>query len=177
MQKLKKIEAQIKDLRSVQDFLEAEIKELNTSKQSVIEERRKNDTFIHAELRPQINELRANLSNYKLALNQHKAKEMIDSFSDVLVKQLETTEAEESTVFQFDLKKRFKDIFLDKLTADLKILLEYCNYKHYANMFFDMDEYDVVVNGHYKKSQGKGFRAFLNTVLAIAIQNCLDEYN
>lgn len=172
-----KIEIQIKDLKSVQHSLENEVNELIEFKQSIIMERRKVDNIIRGELRPQIQELRSNLSEYTLILKQHKAKEMIDSFSAVLAKQLEATEAEESTTFQFNLKGKVQDVFSESLTRNLKELLESCNYKHFANLYFDLDECDVIVNGHLKKSQGKGFRAFLNTILAIAIQNCLDEYN
>ena len=55
--------------------------------------------------------------------------------------------------------------------------MEECNYQNFTGARFDSDDYDVVVNGHLKKSQGKGFRAFLNTILAIAVQNCLAEYD
>ena len=172
-----KIEVQIKDLKSVQHSLENEVNELIELKQSIIVERRKVDNIIRVELKPQIQELRSNLTEYTLTLKQHKAKEMIDSFSAVLVKQLEATETEESATFQFNLKGKVQEVFSESLTRILKELLELCNYKHFANLYFDLEDYDVVVNGHLKKSQGKGFRAFLNTILAIAVQNCLDAYN
>lgn len=58
----------------------------------------------------------------------------------------------------------------------MKQLLRECNYKNYIVSRFDTSDYDVVVNGHLTRSQGKGFRAFLNTIVAIAIQNCLIRY-
>lgn len=172
-----KIEAQIKDLRSVQESLAVEMKELTSARSVLVEQRRQIDTRIRAELRPQISELRAHLADYTLALNQYKAKELIESFSNVLVSELRVTEEEESVVVNVNVPHKFNEVFEDKLNAILKNLLEECNYQNFTGARFDSDDYDVVVNGHLKKSQGKGFRAFLNTILAIAVQICLEEYN
>lgn len=174
---VKKIEAQIKDLQSVQDAIASEMEELNETRLSLMAERRQVDSMIRGELRPQIIQLRSHLANYTMALNQYKAKEMIEAFSDVLVGELKITEEEESSTLKVDISGKFNDIFHDKLEHILKELLEVCNYQRFAGVRFDTDDHDVVVNGHLKKSQGKGFRAFLNTILAIAVQNCLDEFN
>lgn len=172
-----KIEAQIRDLRSVQESIAVEMKELTSARSVLVEQRRQIDTRIRAELRPQISELRSHLADYRLALNQYKAKELIESFSDVLISELRVTEEEESVVVNVNIPHKFNEVFGDKLNAILKNLLEECNYQNFTGARFDSDDYDVVVNGHLKKSQGKGFRAFLNTILAIAIQNCLEEYS
>lgn len=172
-----KIEAQIRDLRSVQESIVAEMKELTSSRSDLVEQRRQIDIRIRAELRPQISQLRAHLADYTLALNQYKAKELIESFSNVLVSELRVTEEEESVVVNVNIPRKFNEIFKDKLNVILKELLEDCNYQNFTGARFDPDDYDVVVNGHMKKSQGKGFRAFLNTILAIAVQNCLEEYS
>lgn len=174
---VEKIEAQIRDLHSVQDSLEEEMKELAAERANLIVQRRNVDTRIRAELRPQISELRTHLANYTLALNQYKAKEMIEAFSDVLVSELRVTEEEESAEVKINIPSKFFEVFADKLNGILKNLLAECNYQNFTGARFDSDDYDVVVNGHLKKSQGKGFRAFLNTILAIAVQNCLDEFD
>lgn len=168
---VEKIEAQIRDLHSVQDSLEEEMKELAAERANLIVQRRNVDTRIRAELRPQISELRTHLANYTLALNQYKAKEMIEAFSDVLVSELRVTEEEESAEVKINIPSKFFEVFADKLNGILKNLLAECNYQNFTGARFDSDDYDVVVNGHLKKSQGKGFRAFLNTILAIAVQN------
>lgn len=174
---VEKIEAQIKDLQSVQDSLVKEIKELSKERKQVVEKRKEIDFMIRAELRPQISQLKEHLADYTLSLNQYKALEMIDAFSDVLISELKVTEDEESDSFKIDIPGKFRDVFESKLNMELKGLLQECNYLNFTGARFDSSDYDVVVNGHLKKSQGKGFRAFLNTILAIAIQNCLSEYD
>ncbi len=172
-----KIEAQIRDLRSVQESIAEEMRELASARSALVEQRRQIDTRIRAELRPQISDLRSHLADYTLALNQYKAKELIESFSDVLVSELKVTEEEESLVVNVNVPQKFNDVFKDKLNTILRNLLGDCNYQNFTGARFDSNDYDVVVNGHLKKSQGKGFRAFLNTILAIAVQNCLAEYD
>lgn len=174
---VEKIEAQIKDLRSVQASINEEIKELQEQRAAILLKRRQIDTRIRSELQPQIRQLRIHLGDYTLALNQYKAKELIDAFSDVLISELKVSQEEEDGAFRFDLKAKFTEVFLSSLNTKLKQLLEGCNYEHFGNVRFDTDDYDVVVNGHLKRSQGQGFRAFLNTILAIAIQNCLKEFD
>lgn len=140
-----KIEAQIRDLRSVQESIAVEMKELTSARSVLVEQRRQIDTRIRAELRPQISELRSHLADYRLALNQYKAKELIESFSDVLISELRVTEEEESVVVNVNIPHKFNEVFGDKLNAILKNLLEECNYQNFTGARFDSDDYDVDV--------------------------------
>lgn len=175
---VEKIEMQIKDLRSVQISLEQEIKDFTAERSAVLERRKEIDASIRGELRPQIARLRSNLADYTLALNQYKAKEMIEAFSDVLVSGLEDAEKEAGEEMHFDVKAKFSEVFLKALNTELKNLLEICNYKNFTGAYFDVEEdEDIVVNGHVKRSQGQGYRAFLNSIFILALYNCLDAFN
>lgn len=171
-----KIESQVKDLESMQKSLEIEITELYDNRTNLMEERRNVEMSIRREIHPQITKLKDQLANYTIALNQYKAQEMIDKFSNVLLSELKVTEEEESEEIKINMPQMFDEVFTAMLESELKRLLKECNYKNYIGSRFDTNDYDVVVNGHLKRSQGKGFRAFLNTIVAIAIQNCLIRY-
>lgn len=174
---VEKIELQIKDLRSVQIALDQEIKDLTEERASTLTKRREIDYTIRGELKPQIAQLRSSLADYTLALNQYKAKEMIEAFSDVLVSGLEETEKEVGEEIHFNAKAKFSEVFLKTLNDELKSLLETCNYKNFSGAYFDVDEdEDIVVSGHVKRSQGQGYRAFLNSIFIIALYNCLDSF-
>jgi hypothetical protein len=173
---VEKIEAQIRDLQSMQKSLELEIEQLNSDKQILVNERKEVETTIRREVHPQINKLKEQLANYTIALNEYKAKEMIEKFSDVLLSELKVTVEEESNELKINIPQMFDSTFTTMIEAELKGLLKECNYKNYTGSRFDIKDYDVVVNGHLKRSQGKGFRAFLNTLVAFAIQNCLFSY-
>lgn len=178
IEEVDKIERQIKDLRSVQISLNQEIEAFMTERSGLLAKRKEIEATIRGELHPQIAELRRNLSDYTLALNQYKAKEMIEAFSDVLVSGLETIEEESGEEIHFNAKAKFSEVFLTALNAELKSLLETCNYKNFTGVYFDIEEdEDLVVNGHVKRSQGQGYRAFLNSMFIIALYNCLDSFN
>lgn len=177
IQEVSKIEAHIKDLHSVQEAIESEMESLTQERSLLVSERSQVDSRIRGELKPQILLLRRHLEDYTVALSQYKAQEMIDVFNQMLVDELQKTEQEESSTLEIKISEKFTEEFHEKLDTILKELLENCNYKNFSGVRFDTKDCDIVVNGHLKKSQGKGFRAYLNTILAIAMQNCLDEYD
>ena len=53
--------------------------------------------------------------------------------------------------------------------------LKDCNYDNYKSLRFDEGSFDLVVNDTIKASQGEGYRAFLNAVLAITVQDIIRE--
>ncbi len=171
-----KIEAQIKDLRSVQTSITEELEELKRKRQVVYEERLQIDSVIRAELQPQIDKLKKQLGDYKLSLNQYKANEMLDEFSDVLINELEELQKEEDSEIKVDLTSEFREVFMKKLDEELKHILKNANYNNLVSAYFDFDEKDIVVNGHKKRTQGQGYRAYFNTILGISIHNCLLEF-
>lgn len=172
---VEKIELQVGDLKSVQLSITQEISMFIEERKKVVEERKLIDERIRGELRPQIAKLKGLLSDYTIALGQYKAKEMIDAFSDVLINELDDVVMENSEDFHFELKRTVEKVFKSELEKELFQILSDCNYHDLDEVVFDMDSYDIKVNGHVKRSQGKGFRAFLNTIVAIAIQNCLEK--
>lgn len=168
-----KISMQVRDLRSVQEAIEREISELTEERKSVINERRQVDIRIRAELRPQIERLRSHLAEYTMALSQYKEKEMLDIFTGVLNDGISDIQITDSDDFKFDVKAKFQEVFQKDLDRELKYLLESCKYQNFVGVRFDTDCYDIDVNGSTKRSHGQGYRAFLNTLLATALQNCL----
>lgn len=174
---VEKIELKIKDLRSVQSEIDREQQRLEEERKRVSAERDDVDAMIRRDINPQIERLRDDFAKYTTALNQYKAQEMIEKFSKVLVSQLSITEEEESGGFSIKIKDKFREVFGDRLSEVLTDILKSSHYFNYINSRFDSDDCDVVVNGSKKKTQGQGYRAFLNTALAIAVQDCIDEYD
>lgn len=173
VEEVDKIGMQIRDLRSVQEAIEREISELSEERKSVVDERRQVDVRIRAELRPQIERLRSHLTDYTMTLSQYKEKEMLDIFTGVLNDGMSDVQKTDSGDFKFDVKAKFQEVFQEDLDKELKYLLESCKYQNFVGVRFDTDCYDMVVNGSTKRSRGQGYRAFLNTLLATALQNCL----
>ena len=172
---VQKIEKQVKDLQSVQKALKEEYSVLTKRKENLFEQSEEQNVKISGELNPKIKRLKEQLDEYQSSLRFYEMQEMITSFSGFLKEERDAVESSTITNNQLNAKEKFKEVFQKLLDAELKDLLVQCAYQNYIDSHFDIASCDVVVNGHKKKSQGKGFRAFLNTILAVAIQNCLEK--
>lgn len=172
-----KIELRIKDLQYADEALTNELSRLQTQKQAFLREQQQVQAAIRGELRPQVEELRDKLVVFTAALEKAKAKEMIRYFTEVLNDQLLRIHEEDEFSTDFDVRGKIREVLQAPLERLLTEILEKCNYDNYIGSRFDEDMVDVVVNGSEKLSQGQGFRAFLNTVMALAVQEMLNEFN
>lgn len=168
----REIEKQVNDVLSVQRSLLEEHQGLKREIQEKSTIRQQLDEKIRCELEPQIKRLKEQLDVYQEALKTAEVNNMIGKFSKFLNGERKNAEAQDvETVFK--AKDKFKEVFEEPLNEELGRLLKCCEYQDYVNSYFNFKDLDVVVNGHSKRSQGKGFRAFLNTIVAMAIQNCI----
>lgn len=173
---VKKIESQIEDLSSVQEVLQSEIEKNKDARAKLEIEKERYDEIIRGEIAPRIEELRSCLVDYTEALSRSKTNEMIKGFKNILSKQLGVAINEDESL-NIDLRKTFLEIFENRINTYVDTMLETCNYDNYQNSKFDGKILDITVNGSLKTSQGAGFRAYLNTVLAITLQNIIEESN
>ncbi|WP_295268835.1 AAA family ATPase [Veillonella sp.] len=169
----KNIEIQVKDLQSVQAALREEHDELEKKRKEKSTARNQVEERIRGELKPKIQQLRKQLDEYQKSLQYAEMTSMIKKFSGFLRTERNAVENEEVEDVKFDAKEKFKEVFQKYLDEELEMLLKSCAYPDYVDSWFNFNDCDVVVNGHNKRSQGKGFRAYLNTIVAIAMQNCL----
>lgn len=73
-------------------------------------------------------------------------------------------------------REYFTQDILNKLNELLTKLLDLCNFEDFSSAYFNLDSFDVVVNGKAKFTFGKGYRAFLNTAVALTFKEYLSEY-
>lgn len=170
-----KIEMQVMDLQSVQESIQEEYAALSKKRDMLINQRNEQEEKIRGELEPKIRQLKKQLDDFKISLRFSEMNTMIDQFSTFLKQERDAVENEETADIHLNVKEKFKEVFKELLDTEIDELLKYCDYQNYLDSYFDIDSYDIVVNGHEKKSQGKGFRAFLNTILAVAMENCLEN--
>lgn len=172
-----KIELRIKDLQYADEALTNELSRLQSQREALLREQQQVQAAIRGELRPQVEELRDKLVVFTAALERAKTKEMIRYFTEVLNDQLLRINDEDEFSTDFDVRGKIREILKEPLERLLTEILEKCNYDNYVGSRFDEDVCDVVVNGSEKLSQGQGFRAFLNTVMALAVQEMLNEFD
>lgn len=173
-----KIELRIKDLQSADEALTYEIDRLQRRRDGYVREQQQVQSSIRGELRPQVDALRERLVRYTVALERAKAKEMVRYFSEVLNDQLLKLHNEDGDLaLNFDVRAKIREELQKPMEKLLTEILEKCKYENYVGSRFDEDLCDVVVNGSEKMTQGQGFRAFLNTVVALAVQELMNQFN
>lgn len=172
-----KIELRIKDLQYADEALTNELAQLQEQKEGLLREQQQMQAAIRGELRPQVEMLQDKLVMFTATLEKAKAKEMIRYFTEVLNDQLLRISEEDEFSADFDVRGNIREVLQVPLERLLTEILEKCNYDNYVGSRFDEDVCDVVVNGSEKMSQGQGFRAFLNTVMALAVQEMLNEFD
>lgn len=173
---VEKIEVQINDLKSAFSEIEIELSNLSREHNSVLEKRKEIQNKIRIELEPKIEQLKDMVSTYRVALGRVKVNEMFDKFESTLNTQLiESIDTDEEE--RFDVRGKIKEYMSETLDDKLLEILRATNYENLSSASFDIEKCDVKVNGTAKATQGKGFKAFLNTVMAIAVQEYLQKNN
>ena len=172
---VQKIEAQIRDLRAANTEIVAEIKELDNERAAVIEERKAVQDKIRIELEPKISSLRGLLFSYRAALGKAKVNEIFDKVESTLNEELRDSLKDKKESEKFDIRGKIREFLAPELDVKLLAILRAVNYEDISSATLDIEKCDVKVNGTAKSTQGKGFRAFLNAVMAIAVQEFLVE--
>ena len=172
---LERVKLQLQDLeeaeRDVDDeisLLEAQIKELNKQYEKI-------SRLIEQELKPQASKLNMTVESYKRMMQlqqqittyEYISKEFND---EIEAKALET----EETVQPFDAKKRVPTDAWKILSDQFADMVKECRYPNSPVAQINFDTLDALVGGKEKKNEGKGYRAFLNTLMLFNLMKFLE---
>ncbi|MDD4494677.1 MAG: AAA family ATPase [Eubacteriales bacterium] len=164
-----RIALQLKDLAEAEKDIVSEREALIVQINKLSDERSGVEVIINGELKPKVAGLKQSLREYRRAIEIRNEVAVIHQMETTMKSELFDVQAEEeSTQTQFDVKSHFDGemrVIIDKI---LTRLLQTCKYDGFSSVYFNQKDFDVVVNGNRKASFGKGYRAFLNTILAIA---------
>ena len=61
------------------------------------------------------------------------------------------------------------------MSDNLNSMIKECGYPNSPESRLNIDTLDVVVGGKFKKDQGKGYRAYLNTIMLFNLMKYLEE--
>lgn len=128
---------------------------------------------INQEVKPLIAKLKKDLAAYKVSIEDAKEAKMLleqEKLYEDKIKELEVGLKDENTTF--DVMSKYTTI-IEKLTAEYNRLLTLGNYKHNNSAIFEA--FDFVIDGKHKRTQGQGYRAYLNGLAVYALYNCLQN--
>lgn len=163
------------DLKSVQKSLKLEIKRLETEKTELQTRMLQLEERIQGELQPKVDCLRDELSNYAIVLTLRSKKAAYETASEKIRENLIVFKSKPEPP-NFKINEFFDEEFRQRFHAIIDHLLTECKFDDYRVSEFDLKSFDIYVNKTKKKSYGQGYRAFLNVILSMAVQEYLKEY-
>lgn len=164
----KDLESASKELRSEKLSLEQEIGTLMVKKKSIEE-------LIEKELKPQVFNLKEKLSTYKDAIECQKEIDILKKLSEQKTADMIENDTDEESELKFKVKEHLDYSFINELSNGIKSFLENCNYDNLLSVIFDKADMDIVINGKKKSSNGKGYNAYFNSVVAIVLSRYMES--
>jgi hypothetical protein len=132
------------------------------------------EALVNQQLVPKAVALKKAVESFRYAIELRKESRVIGDMEEILKADLLNTMTEdEETEQNFRIKSYFDAPLFKALNGFLNKILESCNYLNLSNAYISPSEFDAVVNGQAKAQHGKGYRAFLNTVVAFALAEYL----
>lgn len=162
------LESASKELRSEKLSLEQEIGTLMAKKKSIEE-------LIEKELKPQVFNLKEKLSAYKDAIECQKEIDILKKLSEQKTADMIENDTDEESELKFKVKEHLDYSFINELSNGIKSFLENCNYDNLLSVIFDKADMDIVINGKKKSSNGKGYNAYFNSVVAIVLSRYMES--
>ena len=163
------------DLKSVQKGLKNELEALKAERAQLQSLMNELESQVKGELQPKVDQLRSALANYAIALTNYSKIEVLGKAQDTIRDNLTEFESIPEPPY-FPIDEEFDGAFIERFQKILTDILVACKYDRFREVSFDKKAFDVVINKTRKKSQGQGYRAFINVIVSMAMQEYLREY-
>ena len=172
---IEKLKPKMADLKSVQKSLKNEINYIEEERDELKSVMADLEKQVQQELQPKVDELRKSMADYAIALANHSSLAVLESAQNKIRDNLTEFKSKSETP-KFTINEYFDDTFMERFHKIIDNLLLACKYDGFRESYFDLKTFDVVINNTQKKSQGQGYRAFINVILSMAIQEYLKKY-
>jgi hypothetical protein len=174
---LARITLQLQDLANAEKSTSADIASLD-AELKMLNARNDNITrLITRQLRPRAAELRETVDAYKRILLTRQDIYAIERMSTELsVDVFDKEHEEDDTTPKFDAKAQFDKDAWKALSDRFGSMVKDCAYPNKPDAHIYIDTADAVVGGKHKKNEGKGYRAFLNTIMLFNLMKYLEEH-
>lgn len=171
----KRIQLQARDLEKAFKALCAEKKSLELEIAALISKKISTEEIIENDIKPQLSVLKDKLSSYRNFVERQKEMAILKQFSEQKVADMIDNEANDENEIRFKVKEHLDYNFINELTNGVKLFLEKCNYENLLSLSFDKATMDIVINGKKKGSNGKGYNAFFNSIVAIVLSRYMNN--
>lgn len=171
----KRIKLQSKDLEKATQSLCEEKRGLEQEIKMLMKKKKLTEELIETELKPQLYNLKEKLSEYKIIIERKKEMDILKKISKQKTSDIIDNDSDDESVLSFKVKEHLDYSFINDLGNSILSFLEDCKYDNLLSVTFDKTSMDIVVNGKKKSSNGKGYNAYFNSVVAIALSRYMKE--
>lgn len=167
---VERIVPQINDLADAMDDLQDELDSLKADRDVLESQRAEKEKVINSELTPMVEELRRTLDEYTNKLQMFQEHKTYSNVIEDMGIRLRDLEDKVNQKEHYDIKAAYDEHSIieefEKLVFDI---LTQCEFDGLENAIFSFSKFDVKINGKDKFRYGQGYRAFINTVVLLAI--------
>lgn len=171
----RKIKLQAKDLERASKELHSEKLGLEQDIGMLMEKKQSTEELIEKKLKPQVSILKEKLSAYKDAIECQKEIDILKKISEQKTTDMIENDTDEESELKFKVKEQLDYSFINELNSGIKSFLENCNYDNLLSVVFDKADMDIIINGKKKSSNGKGYNAYFNSVVAIVLSRYMES--
>ena len=174
---LERVQKNLQELRETIQYNEGEKNTLH-SKLTDINASRAEISQKTSSIQSEIQNIVKSVSELKELLKLSSDIEAIDSMKEKQqekLKNLESTPIAKPSV-SFEIKSEFEATFFDNVEKFMDTVIKNTDFEKYESIEIDRKSFDIKINGNKdKKNQGKGYRAFLNSLYANALTYYLSQ--
>lgn len=171
---LEKTQARLEDLASAESETAHYISEIKAGIDSLQEERTELAKLANGEYRPKSLELHDALRSYRRVIELRQEISLMEGQIEVLSRDIDDTENEDDAQKKYDAKDRFDELLFAHLSEAVGNAVKECAYPGFKKAWLSKSSFDVLVNGKPKKSEGKGYRAYLNSIYAFCLMKFIE---
>lgn len=172
---LQRILPQLNDVMDAEKDIDQEIGEYNHRIEECHEESNRLAQLINNDLQPMIQELQNQIEMLQESIDSVSQQEIIEKIEKHMTEPPKKEENDNQEVFK--AQDNFTAEFVSDFNELLNTILKEVRFDKFSNCYFDFEseDFDVVVNGKKKQKYGGGYKAFLNSIVAIALHQYLSE--
>lgn len=159
------------DIKSRRETAEYELTRLEREKADI-------DAVVAEKLLPKELELKSVLADYKAVTQIQAELDFIGSIVEERTSELRERENASELKIEYKVKDNYKNnkAFTQEIDKYIYDTFDACRFEGLTSAHFSIDKFEVFINGVNKStSHGKGYRAFINTALALAFRKYLHD--
>lgn len=172
---LKRILSLIKGLSETESSLKEDKLNIQSELQLLFREKEKVDDYIKTALKPKQLNIQKTLNEYRTVIRLQNEIDLITHMKGTKTNELiELMTQNDDITPEYKPREHFPLGFEKTITDLYSQILKDCKYENFISSIFSIDSFDVKVNAKDKENFGKGYRAFLNVVMAITFRKYLN---